>query len=219
MVARCGAITYAHGNSVASAFPVDRPKKHPSQRSPAMSVGGVNLEENGTMASSFSSLTSAAIIHTVGILALGGILLTAGTASAGECPAGKSGIDLTKPVTTPAKGVTDTVLGAIELDKEPAKIDGRLFRLRKLIVEPGGVVPWHSHANRPAIIYIVSGEIMEYASTCAVPLVHKAGDAVRETSATAHWWKNNGTQTVVLLSADLLPTGDDQHMMQRQAIN
>ena len=39
---------------------------------------------------------------------------------------------------------------------------------RKLTIEPGGVVPWHSHGDRPAIIYIAEGEIVEYASNCAL---------------------------------------------------
>jgi quercetin dioxygenase-like cupin family protein len=69
--------------------------------------------------------------------------------------------DATKPATNPAKGVTDMVLSAIDLSKEPAAIDRRTLRLRKLIVQPGGVVPWHSHADRPAIIYIVDGAITE----------------------------------------------------------
>ena len=30
-----------------------------------------------------------------------------------------------------------------------------------LVVQPGGIVPWHSHADRPALIYVVSGEIVE----------------------------------------------------------
>ena len=78
--------------------------------------------------------------------------------------------------TSPAKGVTDTVIGSTDLAKEPVGIHDRLFRLRKLVVEPGGVVPWHSHGDRPALIYIISGEITEYSSTCAVPIVHRAGD-------------------------------------------
>jgi quercetin dioxygenase-like cupin family protein len=127
-------------------------------------------------------------------------------ASAGQCPADKIATDATKPVTTPAKGVTDTVIGSIDVAKEPAKIDGRLFRLRKLVIQPGGVVPWHSHGDRPAIIYIIQGQATEYASNCAVPILHKAGDVAIETSKTAHWWKNNGSQTVELLSADLFPT-------------
>ena len=59
-------------------------------------------------------------------------------------------------------------------------------------------MPWHSHADRPAIIYIIEGEIVEYASNCAVPIVHKAGDVVAETPEVSHWWKNLGDKTVVL---------------------
>ncbi|MGE5203432.1 MAG: cupin domain-containing protein [Acidobacteriota bacterium] len=151
------------------------------------------------------SLSMAAVV-------LGGLTLAAGAASAGECPADKMGVNVTKADKTPAKGVTDTVLSSIDLAKEPAKIQGRQFRLRKLVVEPGGVVPWHSHGDRPAIIYIVQGEITEYASNCAVPIVHKAGEVARETHATAHWWKNTGSETVVLLSADLLHDQSDHNM-------
>ena len=60
----------------------------------------------------------------------------------------------------------------------------------------------------------VSGEITEYASTCAVPIVHRAGEVATETHATSHWWKNLGKETVVLLSADLFPIASpDHHMM------
>ena len=149
---------------------------------------------------------------TLAALLAGSLTVLANAASAGECPADKRGVNVTKPVTLPAKDVTDTVLGMIDVAKEPARIDGRKFRLRRLEVKPGGVVPWHSHGDRPALIYIVSGEITEYASNCAVPIVHKAGETAIETSATSHWWKNNSTQTVVLLSADLLKDEKDHNM-------
>jgi len=134
-------------------------------------------------------------------------------AFAGACPAGGSGVDVRAPVSTPASGVTDTVIASIDVAKQPAHIDGRLFRLRKLVIQPGGVVPWHSYGDRPAIIYIISRTVEEYASNCAVPIVHPAGDVTPEISGTSHWWKNNGRQTVVLLSADLFPVKEDQHAM------
>jgi quercetin dioxygenase-like cupin family protein len=84
--------------------------------------------------------------------------------------------------------------------------------MRKLTIEPGGIVPWHSHADRPALIYIVSGQIFEYASNCAVPILHKAGEVARETQATAHWWKNTGKAPVVLLSFDILHDPNDKNM-------
>ena len=136
-------------------------------------------------------------------------------AFAGGCPADKvvaSGKG--QPASSvAAKNVTDTVIASTDLAAEPTGITDRLFRLRKLVIEPGGVVPWHSHGERPAIIYIIKGEITEYASTCAVPIVHKAGDVTPERSGTSHWWKNTGKETVVLLSADLLKKQDDAHMM------
>ncbi|MBM3599497.1 MAG: cupin domain-containing protein [Alphaproteobacteria bacterium] len=141
----------------------------------------------------------------------GAMIVASAAAFAGSCPADKMGVDVTKPSTMAAKDVTDNVLGMIDLSKEKIGVD-RKFRLRKLVVQPGGVVPWHSHGDRPALIYIVSGEIIEYASNCAVPIVHKAGDVAPETKATSHWWKNTGKEPVVLLSADLL-MDDKDHMM------
>lgn len=147
---------------------------------------------------------------------LAGGLALAGPALAGSCPADKLRPDGSgeKMNATPAKDVSDIVLSQVDVAKEPAAVKDRLLRLRQLEIKPGGVVPWHSHGNRPAIIYIVRGEIVEYASTCAVPIVHHAGDATTETHLTSHWWKNTGTETVVLLAADLFPVkGADQHMM------
>ena len=153
-------------------------------------------------------------------LALAGLITIGATliapAYAGSCPADKLRPDGggEKMNTTPAKDVTDAVLASIDVAKEPAMVKDRLLRLRKLEVKPGGVVPWHEHANRPAIIYIIQGEIVEYASTCAVPIVHRAGEVATESHATAHWWKNTGKETVVLLSADLYPVASsDHHMM------
>jgi quercetin dioxygenase-like cupin family protein len=149
-------------------------------------------------------------------LAAVAVLLAAGFAApaaiAGQCPPDKMMADATKPDPSPAKGVTDTVLAAINLAEEPMGIESRMLRLRKLTITPGGVVPWHSHADRPAIIYIVNGEVTEYASNCAVPIVHKSGEVARETHITAHWWKNTGKQPAVLLSADILHDAADHNM-------
>ena len=150
----------------------------------------------------------------LGALCLGAAAVGPSVAFAADaCPADKSGIDVRKPDASPAKDVTDTVIGSVDVSKEPAAIAGRLFRLRRLVIEPGGVVPWHSHADRPAIIYVVTGTVTEYASNCSDPLVHQMGDAIPETHLTSHWWKNTGKTTAILLSADLLPVNADPHMM------
>ena len=133
-------------------------------------------------------------------------------AFAGECPANQMRAGATKPVSAAAKGVTDKVLSQIDLAGEKVALKGHLMRVRKLEVQPGGVVPWHSHEDRPALIYIMSGEIHEYASNCAVPILHKAGEVARETHATAHWWKNDGKTPAVLLSFDIQRDPNDHNM-------
>jgi len=145
------------------------------------------------------------ISHALSVIALFGCV-TSGEAFAAECPAGKGGVDVRPTATNPASGVTDTVVGSIDISKEPARIEGRLLRLRKLVVQPGGVVPWHSHRDRPAIIVITKGTIVEYASNCSVPIVHGPGDVSTELSTTAHWWRNETKSPVELYSADLFPT-------------
>ena len=134
------------------------------------------------------------------------------SAIAGECPANKMKADVRAPDTQAAKGVTDTVLAAIDLEKEPAKIKDRQLRFRKLTIEPGGIVPWHSHGDRPAIIYVAEGEIVEYASNCSAPIVHKTGEIRPEISGTSHWWQNLGNKTVVLFVGDVLHDKNDHNM-------
>ncbi len=136
----------------------------------------------------------------------------AGPAFAGECPADRMKADAVKPMTLDAKGVTDKVLSTIDLAKEKVTLTGHMMRVRRLEVQPGGIVPWHSHAERPALIYVVSGEIVENASNCAVPIVHKAGEVARETHATSHWWQNKANATVTLLSFDIVSDPSDKHM-------
>jgi quercetin dioxygenase-like cupin family protein len=144
--------------------------------------------------------------------AVGATALMVSAASAGQCPPGKNGLDVTRPGATAPKGVTDSVLSKIDLASEKVALQGHDFRLRKLVVEPGGVVPWHSHAERPALIYIVSGTILEHASTCSVPIVHKTGDVAPETHATSHWWQNTGKKPAVLISVDIHRDPNDKHM-------
>lgn len=137
----------------------------------------------------------------VTIAALG---LLSTPAFAGECPADKVVDNGHTDTAVAAQGVMDDVIGMVDLAQEAVKLNDHKFRLRQLTIEPGGIVPWHSHADRPAIIYVVSGEIVEYRNTCATPIVHKAGEVASETHTVAHWWKNEASEAVVLLSADIL---------------
>lgn len=137
------------------------------------------------------------------LLALGSFALTP-AAMAGDCPAGKQGASPLAVETMP-KDVTDNVIGAIDLGNG-YNVAGKTMRLRKLVLQPGGIVPNHSHAERPANIYVVDGAVTEYRSTCSVPIEHKAGDVAVESGNLSHWWRNNTNKPVTLISADIVPT-------------
>ena len=98
----------------------------------------------------------------------GALFAFAGTAMAGGCPAGHVVADGQgqKPGATMPRDVTDVVLGSIDLATQPAAIDDRRFRMRRLAIKLGGEVPWHSHDDGPALIAVAVGEVTEHASSC-----------------------------------------------------
>ncbi len=145
-------------------------------------------------------------------VAITGSMVVASTAFAGECPADKMKPNVRTMVDYKPVGVSDVTLGSIDLGQQPAHIEGRELRFRELTIEPGGIVPWHSHDDRPALIFIEQGEIVEYASNCEVPITHKAGDIRPEVYGTSHWWKNLGKETVILYVGDVRKDPNDHNM-------
>ena len=121
-------------------------------------------------------------------------------ALAGQCPTPGTNALANAPMMP--KGVTDTVIASVNLGPEIG-VDGRQLRTRRLVVQPGGIVPLHSHKDRPALIYTLSGSITEYSTTCAVPIEHTAGDISREADGLSHYWINHGKVPAVLLSSDV----------------
>ena len=123
-------------------------------------------------------------------------------ALAGQCPPNQQKTNALADRATAPKGVTDDLLGSIDLGKEIG-VSGRDLRLRRLVVQPGGVVPFHSHEGRPALIITIAGEITEHRTSCAVPIVHRAGELSREADGIGHYWVNHSNKPAVLLSADV----------------
>ena len=112
------------------------------------------------------------------ILAVATAVALAGMATpalAGSCPMGQEGANPLKGAATMPSDVTDSVLGTVDLGPE-ISVAGRSLRLRMLVLQPGGVVPMHSHKDRPALIFTASGTVTEYSSACKVPIVHHAGE-------------------------------------------
>lgn len=148
----------------------------------------------GKLAVSAAALAGAAALLTV-------------PAHAGECPADKAGADVRTTGEMTPVDVTDEELSSIDLGAEIEGLDGRLLRFRKLVVQPGGVVPWHDHTDRPALILTAEGQITEFRSDCKVGVVHQAGDISTEVAGLKHWWKNEGEVPAVLYAADVKRDG------------
>jgi len=151
--------------------------------------------------------------RTVALAGALGALAATTQAFAAECPPDKRGLDLIPAGTSVPKGVVDKVIGSIDLADEKVKLAGYKLRMRHFTIQPGGEVPWHSHADRPALIYILQGRITEFTSTCAVPVVHEGGSLAVENHNVSHWWRNTGKETVLLVSFDLFHDLDNPHMM------
>ena len=139
------------------------------------------------------------------ILATAAIAVAAASSFASPAVAGQCATpgvtDLATAPTMP-KGVTDDVLSSINLGPE-INVDGRQLRTRRLVIQPGGIVPVHSHKDRPALIYVISGSITEHSTACGAPIEHKAGDISREADGLSHYWENHGKEPAVLLSSDV----------------
>jgi len=145
------------------------------------------------------------------VAAFAGVTAIAAQAQAGVCPADQVRAGARASGETMPKDVTDNEIGIVPLGSEIKGLDNRRLRLRRLVVQPGGVVPWHSHTDRPAIIITLTGEMTEFRSDCAVGVVHKAGEVSEEKAGVSHWWKNTGKAEAVLLSADIKNDSEPAH--------
>jgi quercetin dioxygenase-like cupin family protein len=128
-----------------------------------------------------------------------------GVALAGSCPKDQV---LTKPrkiEDVAEKDLKRETLAEVKL-KGWRGVGDLLLRTRRLTIGPGGFVPTHYHDDRPSIVFIVSGEIIEHSTFCAVPILHRAGEYTEEFGDFhGHWWENKGSVPAVLTSSDVIP--------------
>ena len=112
-------------------------------------------------------------------------------------------------------GMAIKELGAIELGPEFPQIPeakNYLMRGRYVTVKAGGIVPIHSHKDRPAVTYVIEGEIVEHRSDRNGPILRKSGDVTIDNQGLAQWWENKTGETVTMFVVDFLdPTKTAGH--------
>lgn len=112
-----------------------------------------------------------------------------------ECPADRTQADARNTGFGATNGVESVDVALTPLAHDPT----RALRLRRLTVEPGGVIAWHDHTAVQGYAVLVSGTMVELRNTCLDPLTYRAGDIAREDVNTAHSWRNEGSEPAVIL--------------------
>lgn len=80
----------------------------------------------------------------------------------------------------------------------------RAVRMRRLVIEPGGVIAWHAHDQVQGMALIVAGEMTEIRNSCMDPIRYRAGDVAIEDAQTAHGWRNDGDDPAIVIVAHLV---------------
>lgn len=113
----------------------------------------------------------------------------------------------------PSKGqnISNTPIANASLgDEGLSQLVGYNLRTRSwLIGADAGVVPIHSHRDRPAIVYTLTGEIYEYRSDADARILHSAGGLSLEEGSVTHWWLNEGPAEVRLIAFDVFKAGSE----------
>lgn len=134
-----------------------------------------------------------------------GACVMATSALAGQCPADQVLAEARVLEQAPDVGVERPILQEVDLTGWRGMGSFHL-RMRRLTVAVQGIVPTHEHTDRPSIVLVQSGEIVEHNEFCGVPIVHKAGDSAAEFGPKhSHWWENLTDEPVVLISSDVIP--------------
>ena len=99
-------------------------------------------------------------------------------------------------------GQAEEALRSLDLTSELESGKGRPLRMRRITVQPGGAQAVHSHLDRPAVTYMLQGE-MTYHQEGRPDVVIRAGEGVAEGRATTHWGENTGKVPAVWIAVDI----------------
>ncbi len=107
----------------------------------------------------------------------------------------------TKPRKT--KGISVSERSTLLLGEQLPALEGYAMQIRTIVLKPGAVAAYHSHAKRPVVAYLVSGEYTEHRDGSA-EIAHKPGEQWVEGTDVAHWSENRGTEPAVLINVEVL---------------
>jgi len=117
-----------------------------------------------------------------------------------ECPANRVQAGARAEGFGAQSGVVGEDIALTPLASDPTKA----VRLRRLTVQPGGVIAWHDHSAVQGMALVVSGQATERRNSCLDEMIYRAGDVALEDATTAHSWRNDGDVPAVILVAHVI---------------
>src|SRR5215470_8167097 len=127
-------------------------------------------------------VTMTIIRAAVPAILMAGLLAFAGQGNA-QAPQAK------RPVGKPLTG--------LELAPEMESVQGRSMCMQLTTYEPGASNTEHSHKDRPEVVYILSGKIIDHRGNVAKE--YGPGDTFTADRNTVHWMENKGAVAAVML--------------------
>jgi quercetin dioxygenase-like cupin family protein len=95
------------------------------------------------------------------------------------------------------KGPVAKPLLNLDLAPEIDSVQGRVMRMQLTTYEPGASNKPHSHKDRPEVVYMLSGKVIEHRGDVAKE--YGPGDTFTADRNTTHWMENKGTVPAVML--------------------
>jgi quercetin dioxygenase-like cupin family protein len=107
------------------------------------------------------------------------------SAASAQAPAGEPKGPVAKPLLN------------LDLAPEIDSVQGRVMRMQLTTYAPGASNKPHSHKDRPEVVYILSGKVIEHRGEVAKE--YGPGDTFTADRNTTHWMENKGTVPAVML--------------------
>ena len=99
-------------------------------------------------------------------------------------------------------GQSEELLRSLDLTGELESGKGRPLRMRRITMQPGGALALHNHRERPAVTYMLQGE-MTYHQQGRPDVLVRPGGGFAEGRATTHWAENTGNVPAVWIAVDI----------------
>jgi quercetin dioxygenase-like cupin family protein len=99
-------------------------------------------------------------------------------------------------------GQSEELLRTLDLTNELESGKGRPLRMRRITLQPGGALALHNHVDRPAVTYMLQGEMTYHQQGKPDATVHQ-GEGFAEGRATTHWGENTGTVPAIWVAVDI----------------